>query len=677
MDIKSILSSKNLAESLEDNQSARIAQDVLERFNKDIDSRSEKQQVLEELVKLSMSVMEEKSYPWAGASNINFPLISTASVDFAAKCSPEILRDDFIVKAKVIGNDAGKIMFNNAGEKMFNEDGSPVLKDVGAKQERGERVSTYMNYQLTEEIENWTEDTDRMLVSLPVVGTMFKKTYKNGDHTINSELIFPDKLIVHDQTTRFDRAPITHIQELYPNEIQERIRKGFFKEFIYDIDSSDTIGTVNNVDLSEAQNGNVNDANSGLHVFLEQCCYLDLDEDGFLEPYTATIHKKTDSLVRLVPRFEESNIKKEGNKIVEIKAYNPYTVYKFIPSIDGSFYGIGLGHLLYNLNKGVNSSINQLTDAATLQNTGGGFIAKSLKIRGGSFKMRPNEYHQVDSYGSALRDSIFTMPTPQPSQTLFALLGFLTQSGKELGSLRDSLTGENAANVQATTMMALVEQGITQFRSIYKRIYRSLKSEFKIIYTINSKNLTNKKYAEVLDEPVSEVDVKADFSKRGFDITPVADGASLTNSQRMAKANFLMGFIGDPFTNQMLLRQRIFSDFAIEDYKDLITPPPPEQPSVELTLAQAEIAKAENRMKEVQIKAIETSANIEKAKYDNEKTLAEIKEIETQALKNISEAFRSERESVINTANAVRQQIEQRVEDQTLTSPVENTNNQV
>jgi len=94
-------------------------------------------------------------------------------------------------------------------------------------------------------------------------------------------------------------------------------------------------------------------------------------------------------------------------------------------------------------------------------------------------------------------------------------------------------------------------------------------------------------------------------------------------------------------------------------------------------LAQAEIAKAENRMKEVQIKAIETSANIEKAKYDNEKTLAEIKEIETQALKNISEAFRSERESVINTANAVRQQIEQRVEDQTLTSPVENTNNQV
>lgn len=675
MDIKTILSSGNLVEQLEDNQAADIAQDVLERFNKDMQSRASKKKVLEELVKLSLSIVDEKAYPWAGASNINFPLISTASIDFAAKCSPEILRDDFVVKAKVIGNDQGKPMLTAGGEKMFSEDGMPILKDVGAKQERGDRVSTYMNYQLTEEIENWTEDTDRMLVSLPVVGTMFRKTYKSHDDTIHSEIIYPDKLIVHDQTTKFDKAAITHIQELYPNEIQERIRSGFFKEFNYDINSSDSTSIVSNVDLSDAQSGNVNNEDSGLHIFLEQCCYLDLDNDGFLEPYTATVHKKTDQLVRLVPRFKKSDIIVDNSSIREIKAYNPYTVYKFIPSMDGSFYAIGLGHLLYNLNKSVNSSINQLTDSGTLQNTGGGFIAKSLKIRGGVFKMRPNEYHQVDAYGAPIRDSVFTMPTPQPSSTLFSLLGFLTQAGKELGSLRDTLTGENAANVQATTMMALVEQGITQFRSVYKRIYRSLKKEFQIIYSINGDVLTNSKYSEVLDEPVSEVDVKSDFSKKGFDIVPVADGTSLTSSQRMAKANFLMQFLNDPYTNQMLLRQRIFSSFAIEEYEDLITPPPPAQPDAATVLAQAELAKVENRLKEVQIKAIETSSNIEKAKFDNEKTMSEIKEIETQALKNISEAFKNERELIISAADAVREQIDKRVEEQTITSPLESDNN--
>lgn len=675
MELKTILSGDNLVELLEDNKSADIAQQVTERFNKDKQSRSEKQKLLEELVRLSLSVMDEKAYPWPGASNVNFPLISTASIDFSAKCSPEILRDDFIVKAKIIGSDEGKPSYTVGGEKMIGPDGMPILTEVGAKYKRGSRVCTYMNYQLTEEVENWVEDTDRLTVSLPVVGTMFRKTYSASGGKINSDLIYPDKLIVHDQTTKFEKAAITHIQELYSNEIQERIRKGFFKEFIYDVDGSDSVSSVNNVDISNAQNGNVNNEDSGLHIFLEQCCYLDLDDDGFLEPYTATVHKKTDTLVRLVPRFKQSDVKKEGNKIVEIKANNPYTVYRFIPSIDGSFYGVGLGHLLYNLNKSANSSINQLMDAGTLQNTGGGFIAKSLKIRGGSFKTRPNEYHQVDSYGSAIRDSVFQMPTPQPSQTIFALLGFLTEAGRELGSLRDSLTGETAANVQATTMMALVEQGITQFRSIFKRIRRSLKEEFKIIYNINEENLTNKIYAEVLDEPIAEVDVKSDFARKGFDIVPVADGASLTSSQRMAKASFLMQFLNDPYTNQMLLRQRIFSDFAIEDYEDLITPPPPPQPDAATILAQAELAKAENRLKEVQIKAIETSANIEKVKFDNEKTLSEIKEIETQALKNISEAFKTEREAIINTANAVRQEIERRVKDQTITSPLEYKNN--
>jgi len=662
--LDNILEVNNVVTLLDDDEQTEIVNKVMDRYNSDLQSRATKQKELEGILKLALSVIDPKSFPWDGASNINYPLISTAMMEFAAKCSPEVLRDDFIVKAKIIGKDDGEeATDSDTGELLLDEDGLPKRVKVGAKQKRGDRVATYMNYQLTEDIPDWVDNTDKSFVAYAALGTIFKKTYQGSDG-IESELVFPDKLVMHDKVTKFEKAPKTHIIELYQNEIQEKVRKKIYEPFDYDDDGDDSASQVITTDLSNAQDSSSSSSdNSGLHIFLEQCCWLDLDGDDFAEPYVVTIHNKSQKLVRLVPRFKKSDITKEkDNKIVSIKAHNPYTPYIFIPSPDGSFYGIGLGHLLLNLNKGINSSINQLTDAGTLQNTGGGFIAKSLKIRGGQFKMKPNEYKMVDSFGGNIRDSIVPLPTPQPSQTLFALLGFLAQSGKELGSLRDVLTGENSANIQATTMMALVEQGITQFKSIFKRCRQSLKKEFKIIYELNSDNLSNKKYAEVLDEPQKNVSAKSDFSRGGFDIVPVADIASVTNTQRMARASFLMQFIGDPFTNQLLLRQRILSGFNIENYEELITTPPPSPPDAGTILAQAEMTKAENKLKEINIKAIEASASLEKGKYDIEKLIAEIKEKETQSLKNIADAFAKEREAVIRTAESVNQNIEKRAE---------------
>lgn len=665
MKLKEILQAKNVVDLLNDDKLAEIGSQVEKTFNSDLQSRKDKQDKLQDIVKLALSISENKSFPWENASNTIYPLISTAVIDFSAKCSPEILRDDAIVKAKVIGKDEGKIGYTADGNVMINQEtGQPEMVGVGNKQRRGDRVATFMNYQLSEEIENWADDTDKLTISLATCGTMFRKTFK-GNNGIESELVYPDKLILHDKTTKFSKAPKTHIIELYTNEIQERIRRGIYAEFDYNANNSDSTSSVINNDLSNSQDeSSGGDVNSGLHIFLEQCCWLDLDEDDFLEPYAVTIHQKTKEVVRIVPRFEEEDIEKEGKEIIAIKENDPYTPYIFIPSPDGSFYGIGLGHLLFNLNKSVNTSINQLTDAGTLQNTGGGFIAKSLKIRGGSFKMRPNEWKMVDSMGGAIRDSLVPLPTPQPSQTLFALLGFLVQSGKELGSLRDVLNGENAANVQATTMMALVEQGITQFKAIYKRLYRSLKKEFGIIYDINAKYLTNKKYSEILDEPMSDTDVKSDFNKKGFDIIPVADVSSVTNTQKMARASFLMQFLNDPYTDQLLLRQRILSGFNIENYEELITAPPPQtEPDVNTILAQAELTNKETKLKEIEIKTAETLSKLQKSRYDIEQMIADIKVKESQALKNISEAFAKERDMVLKTAEQINNNIQQRVNE--------------
>jgi len=673
--LEKLLETGNLVNSLDDDKKSKIIDQVKQRFNYDTDSRKEKQDKIETIVKLALSVVSPKSYPWAGASNVNYPLISTASIDFGAKCSPEILRDDFICKAKIIGKDDGKAAVSINGEPILDPNsGQPVFTQVGVKQKRGDRVSTVINYQLTDQMENWVPDMDKLLVSLPVTGTMFKKTYEDSKGNPISELIYPDKLVLHDKTTNFEKAPKTHIQELYVNEIQERIRKDVFIDFVYDEEASDQM--IGN-DLSNAQDGNSsNDLNSGLHIFLEQCCWIDLDEDGFLEPYVATVHSATDTLVNLSARFKKEDVERADGKIVGIKAINPYTPYIFIPSLDGSFYGIGLGHLLLNLNKSINTSINQLTDAGTLQTTGGGFIAKSLKIRGGSFKMKPNEYKNVDSNGGVIRDSIVPLPTPQPSQTIFALLGFLSQSGDKLGSLRDVFTGENAANISATTTMAMTEQGVTQFKAIYKRVYRSLKSEFRVIYNINSSSLSNNKYAEILDEASGDVSVKLDFSKKGFDIVPVADGASVTNSQRVAKSGVLMQFLNDPYVDQILLRKKILSGFDIEDYQDLIVTPPPPEPNSDMVFAQAEMVKAKNKLKEVEIKGIETGFSIERGKYDIEKTLADIEKTKSEAIKNISDAMNKEKEVQISSLTKVAELMRTKIEDNVNKQNESNENNQ-
>ena len=665
MELKKILELDNIAEDLDEQIEAELSTKVLEQFNNDKDSRSDHEDKLEKIVKLALAIADEKSFPWENASNVIYPLIATAAVEFGARCYPEVVKDGNIVKAKVFGKDDGQTMHNSAGSPMVDPNtNQPRLQNVGAKQKRGTRVASYMNWELSEDIPNWEESIDKLFHALPVIGTMFKKVYRDPSRNRNiSQLVFPDKLVINNSATSIDSAPATHVIELYNHDVLERIRRGIFVDFEFDTDvNNDSNLDSIKLDLSNAQNAGTSVSND-LHIFLEQHTWFDLDDDGFLEPYIITIHQATGTVVRMVKRFEKEDV--EYNKKKEvccIKAQNLFVPYFFLPSPDGSFYGIGLGHLLFNINQSLNTSINQLIDAGTMQNTGGGFLAKSLKVAGGGLKFRPGEYKFVDSAGGAIRDSIVTLPTPEPSQTLFALLGFLAQAGKELGSLRDVLTGEQAGNVQATTMMSLVEQGIKQFRAVYKRIHLSLKKELKMIYHLNGKYLDNEKYSEILDEPIGEVDVKGDFSKKGYDIVPVADIDNITNMQRMAKANFLMTFLNDPFVDQMRLRKEIFESFGIEDREKLITPPPEGQPDAAQILAQSEVLKQQNEAQKIQIKSVETMSNMEKYKYDIEKTVAEVQKLKTDSIKNIADAAAKEKDLQLKTITSAAEQVRKEVE---------------
>lgn len=641
LEFKTILETDNLAEIMSEEMRASVASKITKRYETDLQSRTEKQKQLQDIIKFVLCRSEKRSFPWDNAASVIFPLISTACVEFAAKCYPEIFKDGNIVKAKVIGSDDGEVMKDAEGNEMRNEDGSiaildetglPAIQNVGAKLKRGQRVATVMNYQLNEEIEGFEQDMDALFNALGALGTMFKKDYYDYNNSkICSDLVYPDKLILNDFAPSF-KAPATHIIEKYPQDVVSSIRSGDYIDFDFDPEAQDSASFENNLDQNDEKR-TADEASAGLVIFLEQHTWLDLDNDGYAEPYIAVVHKATNKLVKLVKRFYEKGVKynKKG-EIQCIEAINFFTRYIFTPSPDGSFYGVGLGHLLFNINSAVNSSINQLTDAGTLQNTGGGFISKSLNISGGMKPFRPAEWKLADSFGGNIRDAIVPLPVPEPSQTLFVLMQFLVNAGKELGSLRDVLTGENAGNIAATTYMGMAEQGQKQFKSVFMRIYNSLKQEIKIFYQLNSEHLSQRKYAEILDMKLQESpSVKDDFSLKGYDIVPVANPENVISMQKFAKAQFLLGFVNSPYVDQLLLHRTVFETAGIENFdKFVIQPQPQPDPVVQVAMAQEETKRIE----------IQAKATVETAKLEIEqiKLQKESAKVDSEVLVNYAQA---------------------------------------
>lgn len=643
----------NIAEILSDDDLKSIAQTVESDYEQDLSTCSSKIEEIKKILELAMIIAQQKNYPWAGASNIIFPLVANACIEFGASCYPEIIRDGQVVKAKIIGKDDGKPATFDGQVKM-DEQGKPIMQGAGEKEKRGERIATMMNYQLLEQMTWWESDVDKEVHSLPALGTLYKKVYYDPlSEKPVSELIYPDKIIINNNARDIDSAIVTQIIDLYPQEIMQRIRSNFYIKFDYDIasDADNQAPTINAG--NETVQSDSPETNSKLHSFLEQHTWLDLDEDGFPEPYIVTIHYDSSKVVRIVPRFKMEDVEyNEANEVKKIKAKKYYIVSRFIPSLDGTFLGMGFGHLLFNMNNAINTTLNQMIDAGHLSITGGGFVGKGFKgMRGGKLALAPGEWKMVDTQGTDLASNIVPIPMPQPSPVLFTLLGALIDAGKELGSLRDVLTGEVAANTAPTTMMSLVEQGMKQFKSIYKRYYKSKKDEFGLLYDCNEEHLTNEEYATVLDEEEHEVSVKDDFDRKSCDIVPIADPNMITSSQKMGQAAFLMQFLNDPFVNGMELRKTIFNIANIDNTDKLVIQPQP-TPDPAQILAEAEKMKAETKDKEVGIKSAEAQGNLEKIKYEIEKLISEVEVNNSVALKNSAEAGQKEKEFHLKAATA-------------------------
>ncbi len=622
--LRKLLETANIAEHLEEDDLVKIGKEAKQGYDYDKDSRFEWEEASEEWTKLAIQFKEAKNFPWRDASNVKYPLLTTASMQFSARAYPSLIPSNGkVVKATVIGKDP-----------------------TGQKYDLAERVSTYMSYQLLNEMCDWEEGMDKLLMMLPVQGTIFKKTYWDSTNKKpQSDVILPCDLVVNYWAKSLESAErISQVIQMSPRVLRERqLAKVFLDVALGDAPTPET----------KDGNAPANDDTTP-YTLIEQHTYLDLDNDGYKEPYVVTFQMETGKVLRIAARFDETTMFfDEDGKLIKIKPIQYFTKFGFVPNPDGGFYDLGFGNLLGPINEAVNTLINQLIDAGTLTVLQSGFLGKALKIRMGEQSFKPGEWKGVPSTGDDLRKQIVPLPTKEPSNVLFQLMGTLITSGKELASVAEIFVGKMPGqNTPATTTMATIEQGMKVFTAVYKRVYRSLQSEFEKLFDLNHTYLNPNEYADVVDVTVGP----DDFSREHYQICPGADPTAVSQTEKLLKAQGLMEMLPLGILDPVKVGLRLLEAQEQPNYMELLNqqvaqtgqlpPPPPDPKLLEMQ------AKQEAMQQGSQIKAQEAQFKAHLAAASEQTKNAMAKQAQDQDLRFKAMEAQIELAKGIHTARA-------------------------
>ncbi len=578
--IETMVEQVNIAESLSDKKLDDISKTCYDGYLKDKQSRTDWEKSMTEWIKMATLVKETKMFPWPKSSNVKYPIVATAAMQFSARAYPTLIPSDgLIARCKVIGSDPD-----------------------GKKAERAERIGKFMSWQLLNDMTGWEDDMDKLLIMLPVLGCAFKKTFydKFLDKNV-SKLVMPQDLIINYWAK--DLASAERVTERI--EMSRRIlRERQLKQIFLDIKL-----TPPQVEYAEPKNSElirpVGDDETTPYIILEQHTFLDLDDDGYPEPYIITFEESTRKVLRILARYtiDDVSTDSEGN-LTSIKPVEYYTKYGFIPNPDGGFYDVGFGLLLGPINESVNSIINQLIDSGTISNLQSGFIGKGLRLQMGVNRIQPGEWKPVNATGDDLKKQIFPLPVREPSKTLFMLLELLIQSSKELASISEIFVGKMPGqNTPATTTMATIEQGMKVFTAIYKRVYRALQEELYKLFYLNKKYLDPQTMVAVLDQPINP----DEFDDESYDICPTADPAATSRQEKLAKAQGLMEVGGTLGTlDKLKVTERVLIAMEEPNWQELISQqgPPPDPKMLQMQAkSQMDQQKVQMDMQKSQMEA--------------------------------------------------------------------------
>lgn len=568
---------------------ATLGADVVRDYELDLSSRQDWARIAKDSLKAASqeAVRDAKNYPFPNASDVKYPVLTVAALQFQARAYPAIFKGDEVVQIKVVGSDRGRK--NPAWQPPA--EGAPPATEMpewivppGLKAKRAARVKEYMNVCIIYRMADWEADTDAMLLQLPIVGCGFRKCFWDTRRGWPAAAYVPAlRLVVNNAAKSLETAPrITEeVPDIFPYQIRQKMRAGFYREVVLVPTSED----------EEAP-----------RLLLEQHRYLDLDHDGLDEPYIVTVDHETREVLRVEANFGPDDL--EGDpatgRITHIEPGVFYVKYEFIPNPEGKFYSIGFGHLLSEIMPVIDTAINLMIDSGHAQVAGGGFISSGVRLQGSGqnakLQWRPGEYKMVNVAAGAIRDGIYERTLPTPDTVLMSLLDLMLGAAKDIAAIKDVTSGDASNNGQVGTTLALIEQGLQVFTAIYKRLYRGLRAEFQLLYD-NLGEWGGAKaaadYVNVLDDP--DANFEQDFNAEDMDIRPVSDPASVTRMQKMARAQFLDGLRGKGF-NDAEINRRVLEAADIEDM-DKLLPETPKGPPPELLAQMAKLEAEINKLK--------------------------------------------------------------------------------
>lgn len=731
--IVSLIGRPNIAGDLDKEQLQKIADDVIERARQDDHSMKEWKDCVEEGIKLCCPEFNGKDYPWTNAANFKSTILSEASNNFGNRAAIEIMRYPKLVKASITGLATIKNVIDRksaevsrwkseieriGGQLQQLAESAPqdpqlqqmqkVAADIQAKieentqaikqkkesirrrNERADRVSELMNWQINTKMKEWRIDQKRLMYTLPNTGSLFKKTYYDSTlgRCVSKIINYPD-FIVNNKTTDMETCrSFTHIMAFSKSEVEVRIKNNLWidVDLYTDEDSGDTGGD---------EDKEVKKTSDNPDKFYEQYCWLDLDDDGIDEPYIVTVHVGSAQVVRIVARYDEDTIIVSADeikpmslldaqkkirrmveseneefgtntpvpeptdlsmfKVIRIEPIKILTKYGMIPSADGTFLDVGFYHLIGSLTMGVNKTTNDLLNAGTLSNLQGGIVAKNFRKKPGQFAIRPGEWTQSELTADQLMGAMLPFPYKEPSNSLFLLNEKMENSARSFSANVD-VGGQLQSNTPPTTALAMIQESLIPHTAHMGMIIDSMSDEFQVLFELNRIYLDADDYKEIVgdDEAVFE----EDFATDGLTVSCGANPEMSSRMQRMMLSEAEMTQVpmviqagGNPVPIIKNYYKRIGSENLDEIFPNEAEMSPEEKAQMEAMRQQQEYA---NQLAEQQVQMVslqtellkrgedrkdrESMANIQEKIAKIDKLLEEVVKTKAETIKTLEEA---------------------------------------
>ena len=544
----------NLADVLDEQTLGELSSDLIAQYEEDNDSRSEWEEGYVKGLDLLGIKYEERTQPFAGASGVTHPLIAESVTQFQAQCYKELLPAGGPVKTQIIG-----------------------MKDQ-AREEQATRVKDFMNYQITEVMEEFDTDTDQMLFYLPLSGSTFKKVYYDPLKQRAVSMFVPaeDMVIPYSATDLTTSSRVTHVLRMDENQVRKMQVAGEYKDIELSSSYDDSDGSVKEKvrELDGAEKSHTDD----IYTILEM--HVDLDIEGFEDrdpmgeptgiklPYIVTLDKGSGEILSIRRNYEfDDPLKRKRQYFVH---------YKFLPGL--GFYGFGLIHMIGGLGRAATSILRQLIDSGTLANLPAGFKARGLRIRNDDEPLNPGEFRDIDAPGGDIRSSIIPLPFKEPSGTLAQLLGSLIDAGRRFVSIADQQVGQNMGKeMPVGTTVALLERGMKVMSAIHKRLHYAQKQEFRLLSNVLAENLPPE-YPYDVSGGNRQVK-QTDFDGR-VDIIPVSDPNIFSMAQRvtLAQTQLQLAQSNPQVHNLYQAYRRMYLALEVQNIDEVLPPPPQPQP---------------------------------------------------------------------------------------------------